>query len=137
ISPCVKMLAAGFQDRSVRVFDVRSGSRLWQRREHSDFVRALAWSPDGATLASGAHDRTVRFWGADGVPLRTVKALQGRVLVLAWSPDGQRLAVAGDNWSVPLLDPVAGQARVLLQGHRDRVRALAWFADGRSLVTAS
>ena len=31
----------------------------------SDFVRSVAWSPDGNLLASGSDDMTVRVYSAD------------------------------------------------------------------------
>ena len=31
-------------------------------RAHTPWVRCLAWSPDGRTLASGGNDRAVRIW---------------------------------------------------------------------------
>src|SRR5207245_421733 len=39
---------------------------------HTGYVVALAYSPDGAGLASGSSDSTLRFWRvADGAPLKT------------------------------------------------------------------
>ena len=28
-----------------------------------DYIIIVAWSPDGKTLASGAEDNTIRYWG--------------------------------------------------------------------------
>ena len=65
-------------------------------RGHTKTVQALAYSPDGLTLASAGDDRTVRAWRLDRGTVRTT--LEGHtdaVLTLAFSPDGKILASAG------------------------------------------
>jgi WD40 repeat protein len=47
---------------------VARGEEVLKLTGHTDYVFALAFSPDGATLASGSGDATVRLW--DTVPLR-------------------------------------------------------------------
>jgi WD40 repeat protein len=60
------LLACGGADKSVNVFDV-NGGRKYALKECSDAVYALAFSPDGATLAAGSRDGKVRLWNmADG-----------------------------------------------------------------------
>jgi WD40 repeat protein len=55
-------------------------------------VDAVAFSPDGRLLASGAWDRTIRIWVIPGGDLvRTVRA-PDPVYSVAWSPDGSLLA---------------------------------------------
>jgi eukaryotic-like serine/threonine-protein kinase len=66
---------------------------------HNGEVFALAWSPDGQFLASGAtagsNDRTIRLWGADGRAMAVLEGFGGGVELLAWSPDGRILAASG------------------------------------------
>ena len=31
---------------------------------HSDYVRLVAFSPDGATIVSGSEDQTIKVWDA-------------------------------------------------------------------------
>ncbi|KAG9014086.1 hypothetical protein FRB90_005615, partial [Tulasnella sp. 427] len=39
-------------------------------RGHDDWVRAVAFSPDGKTLVSGSRDKTIRMWDAQtGAPI--------------------------------------------------------------------
>ena len=67
-------------------------------------VLELAYSPDGALLASADRDGALRLWDlAAGQPLH-VSLLQhhGPVLALAWSPDGRTLASAGWDQGVML-----------------------------------
>ena len=41
---------------------------------HSDYVRSVAFSPDGKTIVSGSDDQTLKVWDA-GTPARPIPHL--------------------------------------------------------------
>jgi WD40 repeat protein len=57
------MLASGGFDGTIRLWDVESGQELYTLQGHTDLVEPLAFSADGAFLASGSFDTTVIVWG--------------------------------------------------------------------------
>ncbi len=60
---------------------------------HKGWVRAVAVSPDGKTVASCGNDNAVRLWKADdGSLLRTLEGHTSHVYNVAFHPDGTRLA---------------------------------------------
>ena len=100
-------------------------------------VSSVAFSPDGATLASGTHDNTVQLWRVDdGALLRTLKGRMGLVLSVAFSPDGATLASGA--WSGMLLWRVAyGAVRHTLKGHTASVRSAVFSPRGTTLASGS
>ncbi|MCS6827646.1 MAG: hypothetical protein NZ553_13605 [Caldilinea sp.] len=136
-TPDARSAATVSFDGSARVWDVASGELLLgPLNEHAGRVLSAAFSPDGRILATGGADRYVYLYDVArgrliGEPLmghdNWVRSLrfnwQGNALYSATS-EGRLV-----RWEIG--------RRQLLEGHADRVRALALSPDGRLLATAS
>lgn len=108
-SPSGEMLAAGFgfTETAIRLWDVASRQPCGQLTNHTDWVVALAFAPDGWRLISASMDRTIRVWGiAEMAELRCLQASQG-VPALALLPDGKTIVSGGYDGAVCFWDLVA------------------------------
>ncbi len=96
-----------------------------------EWTTAVAFSPDGKTLAVGTYDKIELLQLDDQESRRAVEFKFGYVQSLAYAPDGKSLAVGGYQ-TVGLIDPASGE-RDSQRPSRLRVgcRILAgWFAVG-------
>jgi hypothetical protein len=123
---------------TVRLHDVNQGIGPQPVRElaaHQDLVHAVAFSPDGRTLATCGYDRLIHLWDVEsGKLLRSLKEHSDAVYGVAFSPDGTLLASGAADRAVKVFRVADGKLLYTLGEATDWVYAVAWSPDGRHLA---
>jgi cytochrome c len=97
-------------------------------------LNAVVTAPDGEIIAAGGDGKVV-FVSPTGEPRGEVVASEAPVIALALSADGTRLAAAGIRGSVTLVDRATRRVERRLIGPGLPVWSVAFFPDGRTLLT--
>jgi WD40 repeat protein len=103
---------------------------------HKDWVYAVAFSPDGKTLASGSYDRTIRLWNVATGANRVLRGHGRSINSVAYSPDGKWLASGGDDASVRLWDAIRGTVKHKLRGPDYAIYSVAFSPTSDRLAAA-
>lgn len=139
------ILASGSQSYPIKLWDAQTGvlqktlNGILHPNETKGTVLALAFSPDGMTLASGSCDGNnngkIRLWDAQtGALKKAFDAHKVCVMAAAFSPDGTVLATGGDN--VKLWDPQTGALEQTFTVQHEGIAEVAFSPDGKTLAGA-
>ncbi|KAF7334812.1 WD40 repeat-like protein [Mycena sanguinolenta] len=105
---------------------------------HTDWVQAVAFSPDGTRVVSGSKDKTMRIW--DVTSSATLQRMEGHtnwVTSVAFSPDGARIVSGSEDKTVCIWDAMTGALLGRMEGHTSRVTSVAFAPDGARIVSGS
>ncbi len=131
------LLASAAADRSVKIWKVADGVRLYTITEPTDAVLTLAFRPGTRQLAAGGQDKRIRVWEIGDTAARSIRsapAHRSAVLRVAFSADGRTLASTGTDKDVKIWDADTGQPLRVLSPQSDWAQALAFSPDGRQLA---
>ncbi|MGD0813603.1 MAG: serine/threonine-protein kinase [Verrucomicrobiota bacterium] len=132
------LAAYGTRTGQIRIMDLHDGKQLWSAVASRLFVTALAFSPDGKTLASAAGfaESDIRLWDvATGIEIGRLKGHKSWVGSLAFWPDGKALASCSADQTMRIWDLASRKCLDVMQGHRLEVWRLALLPDGKTLVS--
>lgn len=163
ISPDKKYVAAS-RGNQIHIYDAASGKHLRTlldpqlaapppappgagggrggplKAAHTSLVEALAYSPDGKTLASGAFQEVV-LWDPDkGTIRQRLSGFADRVVALDFSHDGKQLATGGGlptaDGEIKIFDVASGKLAVEIKnGHSDTVFGVSFSPDDKKLAS--
>jgi WD40 repeat protein len=146
-------LAAG-RANQIHVYDAGSGTYIRSlvdpelttpdkkplKAAHLAIVDALAYSPNGKYLASGAFQEVIVWDAQTGLLQKRLTGLADRVVTLAFSPDSKLLATGGgaptQDGEIKIFEVAAGKLVADIQhGHSDQVFGVSFSPDGTKLAT--
>lgn len=112
------------------------------KSEIEDRANAIAFSPDGKTLAVGSGEPSrggdITLW--DVASGKLVRSLHDRhsdtVLSLDFSPDGRLIASGGADKQLRVSEVASGKQLKVFEGHTHHVMGVSWRADGRVVVSS-
>ena len=132
-------------DGGVSLWNARSGQLKHRFEGQQNPIVALAFSPDGKTLASGSVD--AEFYGKRGENNLFVwdvkrskprhRFSEGSATALTFSPDGKILASGDAQGGAAIWNLSTGKLVRRLNGHSKQIAALAFSPDEKRLATGS
>jgi WD40 repeat protein len=129
-------IALGTRDGAIRIYDQRTGALRRSLGGHRGAVSALAFSGDGAHLASAAEDKTLRIWDTSVGLEKSMEKLPGEAPPwLAFEPGGAHLITGSRPYSSTAIWDV--RTLKIEASFKDRNHAAGCFlSPGKRLLLA-
>jgi len=122
------------------VWDAVTGARLATLTGGGrDALNAVAWSPDGGTIAVAGDDRAVTVWDvkSPNAPKKHLVLGDDALRSLAFDRTGATLAVGDVRGALTVIDTQKWTTTRLADAHKGWVNGVAFDATGGVLTTAS
>lgn len=126
----------GQDGEGARLWDAATGEPIGDGLKHpADFIRAVAFSPDGRFACTAGDDNTVRLWDMAKNELRAELGHNGPIEAVVFSNDSKTLLTGSEDRTARLWDVTTGKLRLPPILHARGVQAVAFSANDRLIAT--
>ncbi|MDA8745332.1 hypothetical protein N9N28_11915, partial [Rubripirellula amarantea] len=130
-------IALGGPKKMLRIYDATDGSKLFDLKKHTDWIYAVAYSPDGVLVASGDRSGGLCVWESEtGRLYLDLTDHKGAIHGLSWRDDSNVLASCSADGTVKLWEMNQGKAIKSINVNGGAVMDVSFDHQGR-LVTGS
>ena len=136
-----QLIASGSADKSIKLWDTRTGVCMHTLRGHNGPITCIDFSPDCTKLASssGRHDKSIILWALSNEEASifscTYHSNAAAMLAVKFSPDGLEIVFGCGNKTVSIWNVQPIRRRLTLQGHEGAVHSVSWSPDGSSVLS--
>ncbi len=136
VSPNQALIALGSPAKVIRVYRTAAGTLAYEIRKHTDWITAIAFSPDGQWLVTADRSGGAYLWeAATGREVATLRGHKSEVTAACWRADSQLVATSGLDGTVRLWNRAEGKQVKSWTAHAGGTSAVDFAADGRLVST--
>eukprot|EP01132_Coremiostelium_polycephalum_P009326 gene9326-11436_t len=130
-------IVTGGYDKSIHLFDVRTGQLVKTFSGHTGSISKVIFNPHGNLIISGSKDCTIKFWDiVSGVCIKTFSSHLGEVTSVSTNSSGSYLLSASKDNSNRLWDIRNARPIKRFKGHQNTSKNFvrSAFGPNESLV---
>ncbi len=146
-APDGKSVLTGSWDGTAKLWPVSGGEPLLTLVPHLEHpptkplklqIFAVAFSPDGKTILTGASTGEADLWSAsDGTFLKAFTVHGGEIKSVAFSADGTKLVTGGEDLTAILWSVADGSILQKFTGHNGAVNSVRFGFGDQAVITGS
>jgi WD40 repeat protein len=121
-------------DHVVHLVEINTGRLIQTLPGHEDWIRTIAFSPNGNTLLTAGSDRRILKWDLEQKRWGIFASENASIESIAFSPDGNWVAAVGFDSTLRIYDAKTGQKTTDLACPSGDLRAVAFSPDGQRLA---
>ncbi|QHG17634.1 hypothetical protein A6V25_12855 [Nostoc sp. ATCC 53789] len=152
VTPNGQQVISASDDKTLKVWNLATGKegfftfirnlitrrKIFTLKGHSDWVKAVAVTPNGQQVISASYDNTLKVWNlATGEEQFTLNGHSHWVNAVAVTPNGQQVISASIDNTLKVWNLATGEEQFTLNGHSSYVNAVAVTPNGQQVISAS